>query len=138
MSMAVYALAVPRAQATLYTAIKLSRDSKANLERRIKKEKLGVDEIKDQLDSIEEEQGRMLGQVTRLRWSRVVVVPATLSSIALALNIVLIISPGGYDLLLLMVSISLLIVGFVHLLQSLRLLEETATGPELSIEGRQR
>jgi len=135
MSVVTYALAVPRLQAALSASIKSNRDSKASLERRMKEEPVTLREIEDQLKAIENEQNEMRKVVARLSWNRVVVIPVILASLALVFVAVLVGFSSAYSFLFLIMSVALLGVGFLHLLQSLQLIEKTAVRPGLSVEG---
>jgi hypothetical protein len=134
-SVATYALAVPRLQTALSASIKQSRDSKAKLEARMKDASVTLDELEDQLKSIENEQTEIRRVISRLSWSRVVLMPTSLSLVALALDAVLMLLSSMYDSLLLAISIALVVGGLFHLLLSLRLIEQTAVRPGLSVEG---
>jgi len=134
-SVATYALAVPRLQAALSVSIKQIRDSKAKLEARMKDASVTLDEVADQLKAIENEQTDIRRVIRRLSWSRVVMVPTVTSLLALALDGILMVLSNVYDILLLITSVALLSGGLVHLLLSLRLIERTAVRPGLSVEG---
>lgn len=135
MSVVTYALAVPRLQAALSAGIKANRESKGKLERRIKEEAVTLREIEDQLKAIENDQKEMHKVVARLSWNKVVVVPAILASLALGFVAVLIEFSSVYDLAILVASVALVFGAFFHLLRSLRLIEQTAVRPGLSVEG---
>lgn len=135
MSVVTYALAVPRLQTALSASIKVSREQRTKLERRMKEEPLTLKEIEDQLRAIDSYEKEIGGVVGRLSWNRVVVVPVSASVITLGLLIHLIQFPNPYDWLILFASIVFLLFGLLHLLFSLRLIERTAVRPELTVEG---
>jgi hypothetical protein len=137
MSVVTYALAVPRLQTALSLGIKRSKDEKDKLTKRIKEENLTIDQIDDQLKALKKELGEIEGIVRRLSWSKVVVIPSVLSAIALGLGATTI----GFaalaevqELIVLLVAAGFLLVGFVHLLMSLRMIEQTAIRPEMRLE----
>lgn len=133
-SVATYALAVPRLQTALTTSIKANRDSKAKLEKKIQEAPITLNEIEDQLKAIEREQTEIRKVISRLSWRRVVLIPTSLASVALGLDALLMMLSSIYDPLLLVLSIALLSGGFLHLLLSLNLIEETAVRPGLNVE----
>jgi acyl-CoA synthetase (AMP-forming)/AMP-acid ligase II len=134
-SVVTYALAVPRLQTALSLSLRTIKESKAKLERRMKEEQLTLQEIEDQLKAIGEEQREMNKVVVRLSWSRVVFVPVVLAFFAIGIVAVLLVYPSFYPLPLLIVSTALVLGAFAHLLDSLRLIEQTTVRPELSVEG---
>ena len=85
----------------------------------------------------EAEQKEMQKIVRRLSWKEVVVTPVILATFALCVVWVPIAFPdqGSLGVVLLFIVSVLLVTAFYHLLGSLRLIEETATRPGLSIEG---
>ena len=114
------------------------QDEKDKLTKRIKEENLTIDQIDDQLKAIKKEQGEIEGIVKRLSWSKVVVIPLVLSAVALGLGATTIGFAGlaeVHELVILLVAAGFLLAGFVHLLMSLRMIEQTAIRPEMRIEG---
>ncbi len=138
MSVVTYALAVPRLQTALSLGIKRSKDEKDKLTKRIKDENLTIDQIDDQLKGIKNEGNEIKGIVERLSWSKVVVIPSVLSAVALGLGVTVIGFAGlaeVHELVILLVAAVFLLAGFVHLLMSLRIIEQTAIRPEMRLEG---
>jgi len=137
MSVVAYALAVPRLQSALSADILSRKESKARLEKRMKEEDISLDEVETQLKSIEADQKKIQEVVHRLSWRKVVVVPVILAAIALCIVWIPIAFSDqiNLDISLLIIVALFLVVAFYHLLGSLRLIEETATRPGLSIEG---
>jgi len=134
MSVVTYALAVPRLQAALSASLKQNREDRAKLKRRIDEKSVTLEEIEDQLKVIEREQNEMRRVLTRLSWNRVVVVPAGLASLGLGFVATMIAFSSAYDFTLLVISMVLLSLAFLHLLQSLSLIEQAAVRPGVSVE----
>jgi hypothetical protein len=137
MSVVTYALAVPRLQTALTVGMKRTREDKEKLEKQFKEQKLTVDQIGDQLKAIENQQAESKKVVDRLSWSKVVVIPSFLSGISFVLVGLVAGSPLGWstDPVLLAGAALLLLGAFVHLLSSLKAIEQTAIRPEMSLEG---
>jgi len=138
MSVVTYALAVPRLQTALSLGIKRSKDEKDKLTKRIKEENLTIDQIDDQLKAIKNVEGEIGGIVKRLSWSKVVVIPLVLSAVALGLAATTIGLAGlteAQQLVILLVAAGFSLAAFVHLLMSLRIIEQTAIRPEMRLEG---
>src|SRR5712692_887305 len=83
MSVVTYALAVPRLQSALSADIKSRRESKTKLEKRMKEEALGLEEVENQLRAIEAQQKELQKIVRRMSWKKVVVMPVILATVAL-------------------------------------------------------
>jgi len=138
MSVVTYALAIPRLQTALSLGIKRNHEKRDLLTKRIKDESLSIDQIADQLKASENEQNEIKRVVKRLSWNRVVAIPVTLASVALGLGGYLIGFSGltgVYELALFGATVAFLSGAFLHLLLSLRLVEQTAIRPGLGFEG---
>ncbi len=137
MSVVTYALAVPRLQSALAADLKSRKEGKTKLEKRMKEESLSLEEVDKQLRQIEADQKELQKIVHRLSWGKVVVMPVILATLALCVVwLPIAFSDQLYLGIFLLFTMSVLLVGaFYHLLGSLRLIEETATRPGLSIEG---